>query len=213
MRRFFSNPYFWGVFVLIAFTIPFIRTYQKQASMEPLPILGQIEHFELTNQAGALVSWEEFYGKVVVTNFIFTSCPEICPMMSTQMQRIQLRLNYVRDYVRLVSITVDPANDTPEVLAQYAQRFNANFKVWTFLTGPYDSIKKVVTESYRMAMDNGDPNQNFFDIVHGEQFVISDHRGRIRSYRPAKTKDDVERIIKDITVLINAPVANPSMSR
>jgi len=109
-----------------------------------LPMIGPAPDFALTSQDGARVTLGEYRGKVVAVTFIFTSCQDTCPLLTAKMVRVQDDLGPTfGTKVAFVSITVDPARDTPEVLKQYAQTFGANLAGWSFLTGDTADISEV----------------------------------------------------------------------
>jgi cytochrome oxidase Cu insertion factor (SCO1/SenC/PrrC family) len=90
-------------------------------------------------------------GKLWITNFIFTNCPDVCPVMTAEMAQLQAELTDVLE-LRLVSITVDPEHDTPPVLSQYAQRFNADPARWLFLTGDKRAIYRLAKDGFRLGI-------------------------------------------------------------
>jgi len=101
-----------------------------------LPTIGAAPDFALTSQDGAAVTLQDFRGKVVAVTFIYASCPDVCPMLTDKMARVQDELG--PDFgskVAFVSITADPERDSPEVLKGYAEAFDANLAGWSFLTG------------------------------------------------------------------------------
>lgn len=109
-----------------------------------LPVLGPAPDFTLTSQDGGPVSLRDFRGKVVAVTFIYTYCPDLCPMLTANMVSVQDRLG--SDFgskIAFVSITVDPEHDTPEVLKQYAQNLNADLDGWAFLTGDPATLRDV----------------------------------------------------------------------
>ena len=109
-----------------------------------LPTIGPAPDFALTSQDGARVSLADFRGKVVAVTFIFTSCPDTCPLLTAKMAQVQDELgSNFGTKIAFVSITVDPERDTPEVLKQYAQNFGANLAGWTFLTGDPAALREV----------------------------------------------------------------------
>jgi protein SCO1/2 len=104
--------------------------------VQRLPAIGPAPDFTLTSQNGVPVSLREFRGKVVAVAFIFASCTDICPMLTDNMARVKDKMGSAfGSDIAFVSITVDPERDTPEVLKQYAENFNADVKGWSFLTG------------------------------------------------------------------------------
>ncbi len=101
-----------------------------------LPVMGPAPDFTLTSQDGLPVSLGDFRGRVLAVTFIYTSCPDICPMLTANMARVQNRLGSAfGPKIAFVSVTVDPEHDTATVLKQYAKDFGADPKGWTFLTG------------------------------------------------------------------------------
>jgi protein SCO1/2 len=109
---------------------------------EALPI------FTLTDQTGHQVSAAALRGQALVVSFIFTTCHDVCPLITAQLARAQARVRSdgLTARVRFVSITVDPAVDTPPVLARYASRYGIDQATWHFLTGPPDEVARVVRE-------------------------------------------------------------------
>lgn len=154
------------------------------------PPLGEVPAFTLTDATGATVTRDTLRGKVWVADFMFTSCPDVCPILSTHMAEVQARYKG-DDRVRLVSFSVDPGTDTPPVLAAYGARFDADPTRWLFVTGPIGDVKAVVVEGFKMALERvsaeGEPSR----VLHGERFVVVDEDGRIRGYpdpkEPGKT--------------------------
>lgn len=109
-----------------------------------LPTIGVAPDFTLTSQDGAHVSLRGFRGKAVAITFIFASCTDTCPVLTTNMARVQDELGPAfGSKIAFVSITVDPERDTPEVLKQYAENFGANLNGWAFLTGDPATVRSV----------------------------------------------------------------------
>ncbi len=145
---------------------------------EPPPTLLEVPAFELTSQAGDAFGSEQLQGEVWIANFIFTRCPTICPLLTSQMKGLSDTL--ADTPVRFVSFSVDPANDTPEVLTEYAERHGADTDRWTFLTGDNEALQDVVVEGLRVRMGN-EPDETG-NILHGSHFVLVDGTGTIRGY-------------------------------
>ena len=122
--------------LLLALLVSWPANAHDAAHNQRLPAIGPAPDFTLTSQNGVPVSLREFRGKVIAVAFIFASCTDICPMLTDNMARVKDKLGsaFGSDIV-FVSITVDPERDTPEVLKQYAENFNADVKGWSFLTG------------------------------------------------------------------------------
>lgn len=146
-----------------------------------LPDYGPVPDFSLTDQTGATVRSADLKGHPWLANFIFTSCATICPMLSTQMAGFQAEF---ADWpaLRLVSFTVDPARDTPEVLASYGARFGAQAGRWYFLTGPPDVVKTVVTDGFKQMMEAVLKADGTPDVLHSQRYVVVDDAGMIRGF-------------------------------
>jgi protein SCO1/2 len=146
--------------------------------------LGQVPNFSLTDQRGTSVTQRDLLGSVWVANFVFTRCRSVCPMLTAKFQAFQGKLGPTPG-VRFISISVDPEYDTPQVLAEYAQRFGADPQRWQFLTGPLKEIEHTVVQGFKV--HRGDPETSAADptlieIMHGEHFVLVDRAGVIRGY-------------------------------
>lgn len=170
--------------------------------IEPLPVLGEVPAFALTDVTGATITTESLRGAVWVANFIFTSCPEVCPLLSAHMADVQTR--YAAPHpssggVRFVSFSVDPGTDTPPVLAAYSARFGADPARWSFLTGPIDAVKAVVVDGFKLMLERVEARAETplappapATVLHGERFVVVDKVGRIRAYPDPKETGKAE---------------------
>jgi len=146
---------------------------------EPVGELMPIAPFTLTDQSGDAFGTSQLRGKVWIGDLIFTSCPDICPVMSSQMANLHRRLEHPD--VRFVSITVDPEVDTPEVLREYAARYGADSERWRFLTGSPDAVRGVIASSFHLPVEaRQDRDDGRYDILHSGQFLLVDQRGVLR---------------------------------
>ena len=145
---------------------------------EPPPTLLEVPAFELTSQKAEPFGSEQLRDEVWIANFVFTRCPTICPLLTSQMKELSDTL--ADTPVRFVSFSVDPANDTPEVLSEYAERHDADTERWTFLTGENEAVEQVVVRGLRVRM--GDEPDETGNILHGSHFVLVDGTGTIRGY-------------------------------
>lgn len=182
--------------------VPLVRVIlaQRQAAAaeanRPLPVLGTVPPFALTDEENRPFDLARLKGNVSVVNFVFTSCPTVCPMLTSRMAALQGRLGDV-PAVRHVSFSVDPNTDTPEVLKAYGARFKQDPARWRFVTGPFEAIETAVVDGFRIHLgrEQADAGGGFYDVVHGEHFVLVDRAGRIRGYYRAETEalDQLER--------------------
>jgi protein SCO1/2 len=112
--------------------------------------------------------------------------------------------------VNLVSFSVDPERDSPEVLSAYAARYGADPALWYFLTGPVDQVEATVVRGFKIAMSKASaetvaPSLNageVFDVVHGEKFVLVDGQGRIRGYYDSENGQEIRRLLNDLRSLL-----------
>jgi protein SCO1 len=212
--KIFEKPAFWILGIFLLFSIPLVQSFRRPAVKVP-PVLGQIPNFELTNQDGQKITWaHSFRGSVLVVNFIFTTCPDVCPLLSQQMAKIQNRILGAGAGIKLISISVDPSTDTPEALKAYAQKYEARQTLWTFLTGDLTQIYETVVNGFKVAMDgksvpkataksDADKAYDLMGITHGENFVIVDQIGQIRAYEHARSDQDLNEIVKTVSILTN----------
>lgn len=153
----------------------------SKQTYEPPPVLQPLPEFSLLDQAGRSVGPEALRGEPFVANFIFTRCVAACPLLTSQMKNLQRRLGSDAERVRMVSVSVDPEYDTPEVLARYAEDHGATRR-WTYLTGELDEVKRAIEDGFRVRMGERVPLGDAFDILHATHFVLVDGDLRIRGY-------------------------------
>jgi len=171
-------------------------------------VLGTVPPFSLTERHGTTVGAGDLAGRVWVADFVFTRCPDICPVLSTRMASLQDKLNgklAAGDApVRLVSISVDPLHDTPEALAAYADHYHAG-PDWLFLTGSRDAVAGLLRDGFRVAFSDEGPATS--PITHSDRFVLVDRQLRIRGYYHGNDPADLARLIADATSLRADPSA------
>lgn len=165
---------------------------------EPLPVFYPVPDFSLTERSNRTVKLQDFVGKVWVADFIFTGCAGMCPAMSDKMQKLQATLPAE---IHLVSFSVDPERDTPEVLASYAERYKADPNRWLFLTGPKDAMRKLSLDGFKLAFDETEGTQ-IEPITHSSRFVLVDKAGRIRGYYGAEDEEAMNRLAEDVRKLL-----------
>jgi protein SCO1/2 len=161
-----------------------------------LPVFGSISDFTLTSQDGHEFNSRTLAGKVWVADFFFTSCMGPCPRMGSQMRKIELATKRYPN-VRLVSFTVDPAHDTPTILAAYSKHFQAEPERWLFLTGAAQTLNRLCRQDFKLGNVDG-------SLMHSTRFVLVDSQTRIRGYYDTSPPDGhsaIDRLIGDIGTL------------
>lgn len=162
---------------------------------------GSVPGFALTDQTGAPFGTEQLNGTVWVSNFIFTRCKTVCPLFSAKMAELREQAREEFPTLNLVSFSVDPDYDTPDVLATYAQQFNANPSQWHFLTGSTDQVRAVVTDGMKMYMDDASTVETPEALMHGSHFVLVDAAHNIRGFYNVNDETTIERLLTDIRFL------------
>lgn len=165
------------------------------ASDGTLPVLGQVPDFTLVDAMGRVFNAESLDNRIWVADFIFTHCAGPCPVMSTNMAGLQERFRD-EDALRFVSVSVDPETDTPEVLAEYGKRYEADAEKWHFLTGPAEDIHRLAVKGFMV----GSVDEPLF---HSTRFILVDGERRIRGYYHGTSDESVEDLGRDIEALLS----------
>jgi protein SCO1 len=166
-----------------------------------LPLLFEVPDARLIDETGADVQLASMKGHVTVYDFIFTNCTGICPIMTNNMRELTGKIDS-KAPVRFVSISVDPARDTPEVLAAYAARVR-NDSRWTFLTGDREEIVNLSVQGFKLAA--GDPVPGGEPLLHSSRFAVADRNGVIRGYYDATDGNVPEEVAKVVGRLLREP--------
>ena len=189
------------IITLLVFRDLSARTGKVAKPGADLADYGAVVDFRLTERSGISVGLAELSGTVWVADFIFTNCAGPCPLMSLRMSYLQDSIvadPYLADkMVRLVSFSVDPDRDTPEVLAAYATRYEADRDRWWFLTGDMGIIKHVSIDGFHLSR----PDE---PILHSTLFALVDQKGHVRGYYHSDDTDLIPHLITDITALLRA---------
>jgi protein SCO1 len=192
-----GNPIVWAALLALLFGVPIFRSVTRHLGASPV-VLGTLPAFTLTDQRGQPFGTRELQGKVWVADFIFTACQEACPLLSQKMAEVGRRARGLGPDFHLVSISVDPARDTPAALAAYGARYGANPIAWSFLTGPADAIEAAVVGGFKVGMGrektSGEGAADFWQIFHGENLVLVDRELRIRGYFAA-TPEGIDQLL------------------
>jgi len=165
----------------------------------------KIAPFAFTNQNGKKITNKDYEGKIYVADFFFTTCQTICPKMTDNMVWLQ---NKIKDNpkVKLLSHSVFPDEDTVEVLKKYAKEKGVIDEKWNLVTGNQKEIYKIARQSY-LAVKTGKPEE-LYDMVHTENFVLVDQKGRIRGFynglnidKTVKGEKNLTQLLEDIELL------------
>ncbi len=195
----------WGVLVAALLAVAGATLVQRLQSAPPLPVYGEVPDFRLTNRDGRAVTRADLAGAPWIADFVFTRCPASCPLMTARLARFERELP--RDLgVRLVSISVDPEHDTPQVLQAYAERHGAPPR-WLFLTGPRESIFRLSQDGFKLGVGEPSPaapaapTPPTEPILHSNRFVLVDGEARIRGYYDSFDEEAMTRLRRDLDSL------------
>jgi protein SCO1/2 len=160
----------------------------------------QLVNFSLTDRTGRSVARPELDGKILVVDFLYTSCSLTCPVVNRCMAQIQ-QLTTNQPDVKLVSLTVDPRDDTVDALAKYGERFGADTNRWLLLTGDKTTLYDLIGNSF-LAQDLGDPFSYMpGNFVHTERIALVDSRGKLHGFFDGLNQDTAEAVVEEINNL------------
>ena len=207
MQRFLTPLLIIVVGVVSAYLWADLFRFARQPSPAGLEPLGTLPAFELVERRQVPLRLEDLRGKVWVADFMYTSCVEVCPLQSAEMARLQAAFAGHGD-LRLVSISVDPERDTPAVLSDYADKFQADPGRWLFATGEPDAIARLAQEGFRLSAASFVQGDEDYTFIHSNRFVLVDRHGRIRGYYRSTDADDLVRLRRDLTILLGQVAAS-----
>jgi cytochrome oxidase Cu insertion factor (SCO1/SenC/PrrC family) len=196
------------VLVAVAVTTWLVR----RSLPPPPPVLAEVsEDFQLTNRDGRTITRDDLLGRPWIADLVFTRCVLACPVMSGKMAILDRELPGAdwkaedggEPALRIVSISVDPEHDQPEVLEKYAEKFQASDR-WMFLTGDRVQIYHLAGEGLRLGYDPNPPLVPLRpgdNIYHSTRFVLVDAQGQVRGYYETLEGDDTDQLRRDLRVL------------
>lgn len=158
----------------------------------------RIPDFSFINQSSQIITRDSLAGEIYVTDFFFTTCSGICPVMSNGLQRLN-RAYSNNPRIRILSHTVMPETDSVEVLRDYADKLHARSGKWDFVTGVKRDLYRMAREGYFLTEDKGDGGED--DFVHTQMFALVDREGYIRGYYDGTDEAEVNRLIKEVRQL------------
>lgn len=201
------SPYRWMIF-LLAIMIVGVMVYRASQTGLPvassaLPSYVNLPPFILTERSGKNITNQDLAGKIWVADFIYTTCPGPCPLITASMAKLQDEVAH-DPRVQLVTFTVDPQTDTPPVLAAYANKFAADPDRWWFLTGPEKSLYALIQNGfYQVVQDNRGlpPQAGQFQVTHSTKLALVDAEGEVRGFYDGVGTDGRTALLHDIKIL------------
>jgi protein SCO1/2 len=191
------------------------------ARVQPLPVYMPLPEATLTDQNGHPFDLQQTRGKVVVLSLIYTHCPDICPLTTAKMRQIQQRVQSagLSQEVQLVTFTVDPERDRPDVLKQFASNFNFDPSNWVFLTGTTDQIQVLIkglglyvervyyvdnTPVPESSVDQPPTAGTPYLVNHTDRLFLIDRQGKVRALEPG-SQTDVNHAMQLIQQIVSEP--------
>jgi len=194
---------FLGAATLIAFAYSSLKGMRPSPSPARLDPISQVPDFRLLDQTGKPFGLADLKGKIWVASFIFTRCKGPCPVISSRMAELNKTIERAGKGVGLVSFSMDPGFDRPDVLAAYASQLGADPGRWKFLTGTQEEIEAVAVKGLLQPLakePDGTP-------AHSTRIVLVDRDGRLRGYVDGTDPEAVQKLLMDIGDLLRE---NPS---
>ncbi|KHE68532.1 SCO family protein [Halobacillus sp. BBL2006] len=156
----------------------------------------EVQSFNFTTQDGNKLSNEDLEGQWWVANTIFTSCETVCPPMTRNMSILQDKAEEEGLDVQLVSFSIDPETDTPEKLKEYGNKFGADYKNWTFLTGyDFQTIKEFSIKSFKSLVDEIPDSDQY---MHGTSFFLVNPEGEVIKKYKGTSDEEMQKIVNDL---------------
>ena len=210
--RRFGRGLLWGVLLGVLVAVVAVALWKAFGGgrPEPPPVLVEVGGFTLIDQDGETVTRDDLLGAPWIADLLFTRCVLACPLMSTKMAKLDRELPVATEdgaqpAVRLVSISIDPEHDTPEVLRDFAAKYDASDR-WLFLTGDRDEVVAAGgPEGLRLPFDPNPPLvplQPGDNIFHSTRFVLVDADGQVRGYYESETSEDLAKLRRDLAAIL-----------
>jgi len=183
--------------------VGFRHSARPEKALEGLGDFGIVPDFSLVERSGISINLSDLQDKIWIVNFIYTSCPDTCPLQSAEMAKLQGELDHEATF-RLLSITIDPERDTLQVLSRYAERFGADPDRWLFLTGEKEDIYRLAQQGFRLSavpVSNSEGN-NDTAFIHSSRFVLVDDKAQIRGYYDSNDVKALQHLRRDLKTLL-----------
>jgi protein SCO1 len=206
------NSYWLLALIPIAFFGWYFLAMKKAAPLIYLPYYGPkqsvqtgdtsyhtVSDFSFVDQNGKPVDQNTIKNKIYVTEYFFTTCKSICPVMNSHLTQIHKEFKNEKDFL-ILSHTVDPETDSVSVLKEYAQQHGANDSKWLFLTGKKEDLYRVARKGYLITPQDGKGDED--DFIHTQNFALVDKERRIRGYYDGTDSLEIKRLNQDIKVLL-----------
>jgi protein SCO1 len=154
--------------------------------------------FQFTDQYNETVSEQTVKDKIYVTEYFFTTCQSICPVMNNYLEKIYLEFKNSPEFI-ILSHTVDPETDSVSVLMDYAKQHGVTDKKWLFLTGTKQDLYSLARKGYLLNAEEGNGGPD--DFIHTQNFALIDKERHIRGFYDGTDSVEINRLIQEIKIL------------
>lgn len=208
-----THRYFWLLALIpLAFIAWYFIAKKEAAPVRYLPYFGpkfaqnktdtsyhSVPDFEFTNQNGELVNQNIIKNKIYVTEYFFTTCKTICPVMNDHLTDIYKEFKNEKDFL-ILSHTVDPETDSIALLKAYADAHGVKDNRWQFVTGNKKDLYRIARKGYLITPEDGKGDED--DFIHTQNFALIDKERRIRGYYDGTDSAEISRLKQDIRILL-----------
>ena len=164
-------------------------------------VYTKIPHFEYMTQDSTTLSSKSLNSKILIADFFFTSCSTICPLMTKNMKYVDSSLRNFSKHISLLSFTINPDYDTPKVLRRYRSKYKISSKNWLFLRGNEKQTHQLGIEHFKVFATR---DKNVIDgFAHSGAFTLVDKEGFVRGVYLGTDKNEVDKLIKDVKLLLD----------
>lgn len=175
---------------------------RKAAPAGPLPQLGAVPEFSLTDQNAQPFGRKELLGRPHLVSFMFTRCPSVCPRVLAKKKEVSKAALAAGKDLAMVSISIDGENDTPAVLQKYARDNQLDLGRWSLLTGDARQVAEHAERSFKIAVSGElDEKKPDYGLTHGSHLVLIDAQGQIRGYYASSDSETTAQLVSDLARL------------
>ncbi|MCC7050660.1 MAG: SCO family protein [Bacteroidia bacterium] len=202
-----------SLLIVLGFGVIAYSIYNNKSNKKPLrylPIYGnytivntdtiyhRVPDFSFTDQLGKVVTQNNFKNKIYVTDFFFVTCKTICPIMTDNMESVYNEFKNDTN-ILFLSHTVNPEDDSVQVLKEYAEQHHANNNRWYFVTGNKKELYNQARKGYYLEANEGDGGED--DFIHTQNFALIDPNKNIRGYYDGTKENDIKKLLSEINLL------------
>ncbi len=163
-------------------------------------IYPKVPSFKFLNQDSIWVHKEDFEGKLLIVDFMFTRCPSICPFMTSNMKALANNTKDLSDQIQFVSFTIDPERDSPSEFRKYIKEREITANNWSFLTGDEQETYGLAFDYFYVGVQRSDNPEE--DFLHDDKFVLVDKEGYVRGFYEGTKKEQIKLLEKDLRKLL-----------